>query len=173
MQNKKFKNLILSESVVELQACQFNYIVERFNSKVNKNKEDECWEWTGSYFTYGYGYLGIAGKNISATRISFAIHNNKTPGKFFVCHKCDNPKCVNPEHLYLGTPQDNMNDMKNRGRSLRGERSPSSKLSNEDVQQIKNRYRNGEYQRTLAEEFGVAREHVNKIINGKKRIYGI
>jgi len=164
-------NYIKNDSVDNINLENIQHIIERFESKINK--DSLCWIWKGNYFRYGYGYLNVAGKNISANRISWMLHNEKTPGKYFVCHKCDNPQCVNPDHLYLGSPQDNSDDMKKRNRSLRGELCPASKLSNDDVEQIKKRHKNGEYQRLLAKEFGVTREHLNKIINGKKRAYGI
>jgi len=164
---------MFSKETIHFDLSKYQHIVDRFYKSVNIKNWNDCWLWSGSFQKNGYGYLSVSQKNLSAKRVSWAIHNKKNPGNNFICHKCDNPKCVNPAHLYAGTPQDNSNDMKERNRSLRGEKCPAAKLSNDDVVEIKNRYHNGELQRLLAKEFGVTREHVNKIINGKKRVYGV
>lgn len=89
----------------------------RFWQKVKKT--DNCWIWTSSKTNSGYGLFsrGLYGtKKVYAHRLSWEIHNGSLPGKLFVCHKCDNPPCINPEHLFLGTNSDNIRDCFAKGR---------------------------------------------------------
>ena len=92
---------------------------ERFWSKVNKREEDECWEWMGAKISTGYGHFHLNGKNtkISAHRLMYILTYGNIIGNLIVRHKCDNHGCVNPNHLILGTNQDNVNDMVERGRN--------------------------------------------------------
>ena len=82
----------------------------------------KCWEWTGSLKQSGYGFLIIKGKCVRAHRFSYYLRNPHAARESFICHSCDNPKCVNPDHLFAGSPQDNVNDMigKNRKRNRNG-----------------------------------------------------
>lgn len=91
-------------------------LADRFWKKVVKTKK--CWKWIGSKAHRGYGKIALNGKFLPAPRASWLLHNGEIPGGLFVLHKCDNPECTNPEHLFLGTQKDNMRDMlkKNRGR---------------------------------------------------------
>lgn len=91
--------------------------MERFFSKVNKT--DGCWEWTGSFTTTGYGSF-YDKKMYRAHRFSWVLFNGDIPDGLHVCHTCDNRKCVNPEHLFLGTNMDNLNDRQNKGRQAKG-----------------------------------------------------
>jgi len=90
---------------------------ERFWSRVNKT--DACWLWTGYRDPNGYGSLGVDCKNRLAHRFSFELHNGAIPAGLFICHKCDVPSCVNPNHLFAGTQKENMMDCSRKGRAPR------------------------------------------------------
>ena len=102
-------------------------------SRVDKTKN--CWMWTGALQKDGYGRFGVGDK--IAHRISWEMHNGKIPSGLCVLHKCDVRRCVRPSHLFLGTRKDNSYDMKNKGRSARGEANWWSKLSDVKVLRIR------------------------------------
>lgn len=90
-------------------------------------KEDfgkKCWIWQGSKSSEGYGQVTIQGKTIGTHRFSYKYHKKIDPGKYLVCHTCDNPPCVNPNHLWLGTEKDNVHDMHHKGRQYKVPREP-------------------------------------------------
>lgn len=91
--------------------------INRFWNFVNKQREHECWNWTAYKNRDGYGNFADGKKRWNAHRVSYIIANGEIPKGLCVCHKCDNPSCVNPDHLYLGTHKQNMNDMQIRGRA--------------------------------------------------------
>lgn len=111
--------------------------IDRFMSKV-VIQPNGCWEWQGVKDHRSYGVLsGDLGKQFKkAHRWSYWYHKGH-PGDMFVCHSCDNPSCVNPEHLWLGTHQDNNNDRILKDRSIKGEKHGNAKLTDEDVKDIK------------------------------------
>jgi hypothetical protein len=95
-------------------ACMSMTLEERFWLKARKT--DGCWSWAGR-LRQGYGQIAVNGKTVSASRASWVIHFGDIPAGMLVCHKCDNPECANPEHLFLGTQKANAEDMVKKGRS--------------------------------------------------------
>jgi len=89
-------------------------IMKRFFDKVEKT--ESCWLWIAGGRGKGYGSFKINGKSIDAHRVSYELHNGEIPKEMHVCHTCDNTKCVNPDHLFLGSPKDNWQDGFNKGR---------------------------------------------------------
>ena len=144
-------------------------VPDRFWAKVLRGPG--CWEWTGNRSYQNYGRLLIVGtmRKAFAHRVSWEIHHGPIPDGMFVCHRCDNPPCVRPDHLFLGTHQDNMDDRTAKGRhvavSMPGETNPSAKLSLEQVREIRRTAtrRRGE-QMAMARAYGVSGVLIGKVI---------
>lgn len=135
-----------------------------FLQKVHKT--DGCWLWTGKKVGRGYGGLRVNERDLLAHRVSYELHVGPIPDGQWVLHRCDNPPCVNPEHLFLGDRRANFDDMLAKGRSLRGERHLFAKLTSEQVVEIRRRAR-FEPQSKLAAEFGMSRATICNIIKRK------
>lgn len=149
------------------------------NSKIDE--VTRCWNWTGAKKGSGkltcYGSLTIGSRTdnsrrtISAHRYSYIVFNGDIPKGAFVCHKCDNPSCVNPEHLFVGTRQDNVNDResKNRNNHVFGKESRKSGLTELDIINIIQKYDTGNYSlRELAKEYNIkSHKSILEIINRK------
>lgn len=163
---------------------KFDSVEDRFWSKVLKAGDDECWLWTACRHDFGYGLFTINHKEVGAHRysLSLALGRPILPGHC-ACHRCDNPPCVNPKHLFEGTIAANNADMAAKGRSckgdkhgrrknpliaLRGESHPNHKLTSFDVCQIRRIYASGSWSQTaLARKFGVSQPLIGKIVKNE------
>ncbi len=121
---------------------------------IELNKKTLCWDWIGTLWNNGYARTGVKGCNGRAYRLAYQEFVGKIKKGMLICHACDNPKCVNPDHLFQGTAQENMTDMVQKGRSLKGERHHKAKLNLEEVKEI--RSRSNEPRVKLAKEFNVS-----------------
>lgn len=146
--------------------------VARFWNNIRKG--EECWEWVGAK-NHGYGVLsrgGRNGANVLAHRMSYEI-NCGDPGGLVVCHRCDNPSCVRPDHLFLGTQMDNMKDMHKKGRNAYGDAvaskgtcHPQAVLNEEKVIEARIRKSKGEKVAEIAGDMGVSESAMKKAVNG-------
>jgi hypothetical protein len=152
--------------------------VASFWAKTVKAAGNECWLWTGGLISTGYGLLSAHGKLTLAHRYSYAIHNGTIADGLHVLHSCDNPRCVNPAHLFLGTNNDNIRDRmaKGRGRgiprpSIRGANHHSAKLTDDAVREIRALAAQGIPHNEIARRFGVSHVVANKIVNRKSWVH--
>lgn len=130
-------------------------------------RDGSCWEWSGTKTYKGYGEIrGEGRKKFRAHRVAYRIFKGEEPGPV-LRHTCDNPPCCNPEHLIQGTPQDNSQDMVDRGRSPRGEKNSFSRLTEEDVLEMRRLRGLGAKQASLAAMFGVSQPTISAIVNRK------
>ena len=139
-----------------------------------------CWNWTGAKHNGGYGVLNFNGKTVDAHRLIYEMFKGQIPDTMCVCHHCDNPSCVNPSHLFLGTKKDNAYDRAQKGRTganiglnmkrfperrAKGERQGSAKLTESDVRAIRELYAMGNHsQRQLARQFHVGKTCIGEIV---------
>jgi DNA-binding Xre family transcriptional regulator len=140
---------------------------ERFLAKVCPEPGSGCWLWRGQLNQSGYGVLWLDGKSRIAHRVAWVFFRGEIPPGVLVCHTCDVPACVNPEHLFLGTHTDNARDREEKGRSMLGEKIHSARLSAEQVSRIKAMLAEGRmYMSELARAFGVTPSTISSIAKG-------
>lgn len=144
-------------------------LLRRFRDKVKTGSDDSCWEWTGCRGSGNYGRINVGGTEVAlSSRVSWVVHNGTIPDGLCVLHKCDNPPCVNPHHLFLGTMDDNTKDMFSKGRAARsvGECSGNSKMSTELVLEIRRKFATEHIRKSeLARMFCVAGPTISQIVN--------
>lgn len=136
--------------------CRMSYRknpIERFWDYVNKS--DGCWEWKGLIMEVGYGAHSIKGKACYAHRFSYELHFGEIPNGKLICHSCDNRKCVNPSHLFVGSHLDNTKDMIDKKRNCKGTNVLTHKLKEEDVIKIRSLRKEGFSYNKIANQFGV------------------
>lgn len=143
---------------------------QRFFKHVKKMKNG-CWEWTGQLHPTGYGRFIFQGnRGFLSHRVSWIIHNGELSSDLLVCHKCDNRKCVNPDHLFIGTNSDNIQDrtLKNRSNRPFGNKFAPRKLKENDIPKIRKLLSEGFSQKEIGEKFGVSRSTIYKIKIGER-----
>jgi hypothetical protein len=144
---------------------------DRFFEKVNKNTETGCWEWTAAKYRGGYGHFRrkVDGKwKMEKThRFAYEIHNEQFDKSLIVCHKCDNPSCVNPDHLFLGTPMDNVQDKMKKGR-FKVIRNPKHRLLNLEIAKaIRQDHSNGLSYEELQSKYSTSKQQVSRIVRNE------
>lgn len=167
---------------------RYNIGMDRFYSKIRRT--DDCWEWTSAKDSHGYGMFQIGGKAVGAHRIAWRLAYGEIPDGLYVLHACDNRPCVRPDHLFLGTPKDNSQDMVRKGRytppvidpevrkvarskaretvlrnkTFQGSNHPGTRLTDVDVLAIREAYRAGVTQVKLGQAFGIEQTTVSNIV---------
>ncbi len=143
--------------------------MDKFWSRVAKGEPNECWEWLGGR-AGGYGWARFEGKTWRSHRLAYRLEVGPIPEGMCICHHCDNPSCVNPAHLWVGTIADNNRDMTRKGRQvpsyLPGELNGRSILTKNDVLEARRRHARGETAASLAKECGVSATTMQYAING-------
>lgn len=143
-------------------------LAQRFWTKVDQRGPDECWPWTAATNEHGYGVISAPGRangpSLKAHRVSADLAGQDVTGRV-VRHRCDNPPCVNPRHLIVGTQSQNIADMYERGRARIGSAKGQSPLNEHQVAEIRRRAAAGEMQKVLAVEYGVGKMTISRIVN--------
>lgn len=152
--------------------CIPRSLKERFDEKYIPEPNSGCWLWTASCRSGGYGQIADEdGRIIGAHQASYLIHKGEYKS-LHVCHHCDNPLCVNPDHLFLGTMKDNLADMTRKGRRRsnppKGSKNKQSRLTEEEVKEIRIIYSKGcVSHQNLADMYGVSKRNITVILNRK------
>ncbi len=139
-------------------------LAARFWSKVEIIDFFDCWKWTACTNYLGYGRIAVNRKNRYAARIGWELVYGEIPPGQCVCHKCDNPICVNPNHLFLGTLHENSIDMVRKGRAGR-------KLNKEQILSIRSLRQSGSSCKQLSRQFHIELSHIYRIINKERWKY--
>lgn len=161
----------ISQIVYNIGMKRLQTLEDRLNKYVRRTPS--CWIWTQDVYNYGYGKLSVGkGKQRRAHRVMYELTCGEIPKGMNVLHKCDNPRCVNPEHLFLGTQQDNVNDMmkKKRGgyKTFYGENHGNAKLTWEQVDKMRELWQLKQHsQFQLADMYGITQQVVSKVVNYK------
>lgn len=151
-------------------------IVERFESLISPEPMSGCWLWTGAPGDGSrngqYGRFRMSGRQCKAHRAAWLLLRGQIPNGKHVLHRCDNPACVNPDHLFLGSNEENVADRVAKGRTgwkaRQGESHPMRKLTEDDIRSIRLRSSNGESCRSIAADFGIHYATVSEIKNLRK-----
>ena len=152
-------------------------IADRLNAKLVRSPNG-CLEWTGASLAAGHGHMSRGSQHAgyeSTHRVAWMLEHGPIPDGLFVCHRCDNPPCCDPAHLFLGTAADNSHDMWNKGRGPsatlipKGAAHPDARLSDDEVAQMRNLYPEVKNYAEIGRRFGVSKQHARSVILGTKR----
>lgn len=146
----------------------YRTIEKYFWSYCTPGMTGECWEWQSStLISNGYGAFSFRKKKRYAHRVSYELHHGPIPNGMFVCHSCDNRKCCNPAHLFLGTNSDNVDDMMQKDRNAYGEKSGHAVLREGDVIEIRRLAAGGIRYKDLADRFNVSEGSISDAVGGR------
>lgn len=140
--------------------------LKRFHDKYRVNPENGCWEWQASTQFWGYGAFRLGKSVTSSHRAAYRMFKGEIPKGIFVCHKCDNPPCCNPDHLFLGTQKENLKDADSKNRILKGEKCPWAKISDSDYLKIMVDPRPN---KEIAKSFNTTAKQVRQLKSGYSR----
>jgi len=142
--------------------------VARFWAGVGKAGPNDCWPWKRKARTrWGYGVIYMGGKYRNTHRVAFMLKGNAIPARRFVCHRCDNPPCCNPKHLFLGTHRVNQNDMARKDRSCHGTRNGRARLTEKRAMRLRLDYDTGQYSiQDVADLYGISKATAFEVIRG-------
>ena len=142
---------------------------KRFWARSEPEPNSGCWLWTGALFNTGYGKVFRKLVFLLAHRVAWELRHGPIPSDLNVCHRCDVPRCVNPQHLFLGTDRDNQQDSIGKGRRSRtdGDHNGRAKLTRQDISKIRERFHSGTRVSALAREFGVAWSTMKDAVTGE------
>lgn len=136
---------------------------EEILSRCTKN--GSCIEYKHSLNPAGYGNVRFNGDRRLANRVVYQLTKGEIPEGLFVCHSCDNPSCINPEHLWLGTHKENMRDRDRKGRVFHGEKHNFAKLKEKEVKEIRELFKKSKSMASLSKKYGVAIISIERIVN--------
>lgn len=143
--------------------------IDRFYRSYSIDDNTNCWHWIAHKYKNGYGRMNVGKKQCLSHRFSWVLYGNNLQTGRVICHRCDNRDCVNPEHLFQGTQSDNLNDMKEKGRSCFGEKNGMAKLPIRYVKLIRIIHRFGDFKISeIADFFNVSKSCVQSIVSRSK-----
>jgi HNH endonuclease len=149
--------------------CETHTLTARFWDYVDIQGDNDCWEWQGTKTAANYGLMYWNGKLEYAHRLSLEMDGRPVPARWHACHTCDNPPCVNPKHLFPGTPRDNVKDMVSKSRHYHGDLHHAAKITDNQVLIIRQLAEEGVFLSEIAEQFGITPGYVSELVSNSKR----
>lgn len=143
-------------------------VEQRLQQRIAYEPNSGCWLWMGRMDRNGYGVMINRGRLLWAHRAAWQVWRGEIPDGMRICHRCDTPACINPDHHFLGTQRDNIRDASRKGRMACGERQGNAKLKSADVIAIRELAAQGVYQRKIAAQFGITQPAVSEIVSRRK-----